>query len=136
MLNFVVWDTRSISVESWSISFWIAVRSVSEFVPFADWTASSFMRCSIDCTSLRAPSAVCTADMPSDALVEARSSPLICFLIFSDIARPAASSAARLILYPEESFSVDFDCCDVVTLSMRLEFIACILCCTTIPLPP
>ena len=58
-------------------------------------------RCSMECTSVRAPSAVCTADTPSWALVDARSRPRICFLIFSEMVNPAASSAARLILYPE-----------------------------------
>ena len=47
-LNFVVSDTRSISIESWSISSWIALRSVVEFVPFADCVASSFIRWSIE----------------------------------------------------------------------------------------
>ena len=48
-LNFVVSDTRSISVVSWSISSWIALRSVSlEFVPFAACVASSFIRWSIE----------------------------------------------------------------------------------------
>ena len=97
-LNLVVSATRSISVVSWSISDWIASRSVCELVPLEAWTASSFILWSIEWTSVSAPSAVCTADTPSSALVEAWSRPLICFLIFSEIERPAASSAARLIL--------------------------------------
>ena len=37
-------------------------------------------------------------ETPSSAFEEALSSPRICFLIFSEIVSPAASSAARLIL--------------------------------------
>ena len=39
-----------------------------------------------------------SANGTNSAFVEALSSPLICFLIFSEIVSPAASSAARLIL--------------------------------------
>src|SRR5699024_12398657 len=42
---------------------------------------------------------------PSCAFFSAISNPRICPRIFSEIARPAASSPARLIFSPEESFS-------------------------------
>ena len=97
-LNFVVSDTRSISVTNWSISSWIFWRSSWDIVPFPACTANSFILCNIEWTSVSAPSAVCTQEIPSCALEEAWSRPRICFLIFSEIESPAASSAARLIL--------------------------------------
>ena len=130
-LNFVVSETRSISPESWSISAWIASRSVCEFVPFAACVASSSIRWSMSCTSPSAPSAVCTEETPSCAFVEPRSRPRICRRIFSEMERPAASSAPRLILYPDESFSVDFFCLVSWMPSIRDVFIAMMLCATT-----
>ena len=60
------------------------------------------------CTSDSAPSAVCSIEMPSCALRTAMFRPLICERIFSLMARPAASSAALLILSPVESVRMDF----------------------------
>ena len=56
---------RSISDESWLTSFWIEVRALLSSEPFLYWTASSRMRCSMEWTSSRLPSAVCTMDTPS-----------------------------------------------------------------------
>jgi hypothetical protein len=52
-------------------------------------------------TSFIAPSAVCSKEMPSRALDEARLRPRIWPRNFSEIASPAASSAARLMRRPE-----------------------------------
>ena len=60
---------------------------------------ASAVQNSISCTSFNAPSAVCTQEIPSCAFADACVSPLICLLIFSEMDKPAASSAARLILY-------------------------------------
>ena len=65
------------------------------------------MRCRIEWTSVRAPSAVCTTEMPSWALRAATLRPPTCERRPSEIARPAASSAARLMRKPDESFSSD-----------------------------
>ena len=54
-----------------------------------------------------APSAVCTTEMPSCALRTATFRPPICERRPSLIDRPAASSAARLIRKPDDSFSSD-----------------------------
>ena len=90
---------RLISLLSWLTSFWSCLRSVpSSKVPLADCSASSYMRLSMSWTSVRAPSAVCTREMPSLALSWALSRPVIWARIFSEMARPAASSPARLIL--------------------------------------
>ncbi len=131
-LNFVVSDTRSISVRSCVTSSWIVWRSESALVPFDALVASSFMRCSISCTSVSAPSAVCTALMPSSAFREAWDRPRICLRIFSEMERPAASSAARFTLYPDDSFSADLDNVPCVMPNILLAFIALRLCCTTI----
>ena len=98
LLNCVVEPTLWISVFNCWTSSLRAVLSVVAFVPFAAWTASSLILWSIECTSFKAPSAVCTKEIPSWALSDALLRPLIWFLIFSEIERPAASSAARLIL--------------------------------------
>ena len=52
----------------------------------------------ISSVSWRAPSAVWISETPSCEFLVACSKPLICERIFSEIARPAASSPARLIL--------------------------------------
>ena len=62
------------------------------------------------------------------AFVEAWLRPRIWLLIFSEIARPAASSAARLMRYPEESFSVDFARLLETMPNIRFAFMDCILC--------
>ena len=78
------------SCTSWSISSWICSRSESALVPLA--------ACRISCISVIAPSAVFTTDTPSLALLFACFRHRSCALIFKEIARPAASSAALLIL--------------------------------------
>ena len=67
------------------------------------------MRCRIEWVSVRAPSAVCTTEMPSWALRTATLRPPTCERRPSEMARPAASSAARLMRKPLDSFSSDFD---------------------------
>ena len=84
-------------------------RASALFESFEAWTPRSRMRCRMLWTSVRAPSAVCTTEMPSWALRAATLSPPTCERRPSEIARPAASSAARLIRKPEESFSSDLD---------------------------
>ena len=63
------------------------------------------MRFSMAWTSVSAPSAVCATEMPSWALRVACLSPEIWARRFWEMTRPAASSAARLMRNPEESFS-------------------------------
>ena len=64
-LNCAELPMRVISDASWLASFWIDVRAVSSSEPFLYCTASSRMRCSIEWTSSRLPSAVCTMEAPS-----------------------------------------------------------------------
>ena len=68
-------------------------------------TARSRIRCRIECTSLSAPSAVCTSEIPSCALRIATREPFTSLRRASDFTSPAASSAARLIRNPDDSFS-------------------------------
>ena len=56
--------------------------------------------------AISAPSAVDNIDVASCALRTACVNPLICEDIFEEIARPAASSAAELILSPVDSRSI------------------------------
>ncbi len=56
---------RTSSAVSCVISAPILAWSPVERVPFDHWMASSRTRCRIECISLRAPSAVCTSEMPS-----------------------------------------------------------------------
>src|SRR5262245_59327470 len=65
--------------------------------------------------------------MPSCALRTATFRPLTCERSFSEMTRPAASSAARLIRKPEESFSSDFDIAVSLTVRLRYELIAAML---------
>ncbi len=113
----------------WLISSWIFSLSDALFVPFDAWTDSSRHRSIISCTSVRAPSAICIMEIPSSEFADACVSPRICLRIFSDMLRPAASSAALLILYPLESFSADFPRIPSVMPNWRSAFIALILCC-------
>jgi len=62
--------------------------------------------------------------MPSCAFFEARFRPRICDRIFSETARPEASSPARLIRIPDESFSVSFWTSRFVTPRERLANMA------------
>ena len=82
------------------------------------------MRCSIEWTSVRAPSAVCATEMPSWALRTPTLRPPTCERRPSEIARPAASSAARLMRKPLDSFSSDLDIWPCVTDRLRYELMA------------
>ncbi len=128
-LNFVRSLIASISVMIWSISSWIFCLSAALFVPFDAWTDNSMHRSIISCTSVRAPSAICIMEMPSSEFADACVSPRICLRIFSDMLKPAASSAALFTLYPLESFSADFPRIPSVMPNWRSAFIALILCC-------
>ena len=105
-LNSVSEATRAISavIDCTSRSRLLRWRSVS--VPLAAWTARSRTRCSMSFTPPRAPSATCTRLTPSSALREATFMPRIWVRISSLTARPAASSAARLMRRPDESRSI------------------------------
>ena len=108
-LNFELSRMRTSSAVSCATSAVILAWSDVDSVPLANWIDSSRTRCRIACISLREPSAVCTSEMPSCALRLACAVPRIWARMPSEIARPAASSAARLMRRPEESFSIDFD---------------------------
>ncbi len=107
MLNSVVLAMRSISSISWLISSWILRRSSRVLESFAASRARSCIFSRIASASFRPPSAVCTREMASSAFFWATLKPRICTAILVAIARPAASSAARLILRPEDSRSMD-----------------------------
>src|SRR5439155_7530606 len=112
----------SSSEASWVISaFWAEPSVVA--VLGAD-TARSRTRCRIAWTSLSAPSAVWTKLMPSWALAMAWLVPPISARRDSDLTRPAASSAARLIRKPEDSFSRDFERADDVVFRLRYALYA------------
>ena len=85
----------------------IAARESVSLESLADCTARSRMRWRIECVSVSAPSAVCTTLTPSWVLRTATLRPPICERRPSEMARPAASSAARLMRKPLESFSSD-----------------------------
>ena len=107
-LNVVVLAMRSSSCLSWPISFWMLPVAVVFRLPELDaWTDRSRMRCRIEVLSDSAPSAVCTTLVPSWVLRTAWVSPPICERRPSEIASPAASSAARLIRKPDDSRSSD-----------------------------
>src|SRR2546426_7105953 len=107
----------SSSVLSWVISAcWAEPSVVAEL---AAETARSRTRCRIDWTSFSEPSAVCTKLTRSWALEMAWLVPPISARRLSDLTRPAASSAARLIRNPEDSFSRDFERRSDVVLRLR-----------------
>jgi hypothetical protein len=87
-----------------SIRLWNSSSRVSLSVvltePLAAWIASSRRRVRIELTSLSAPSAVCTNEMPSLAFRLACSSERTCERRRSEMARPAASSAAVAMRRP------------------------------------
>ena len=89
---------------SWSMAELAVVLLPPEL---AFWTARSRMRWRMEVTSLRAPSAVWATEMPSWALRVATLRPPIWLRSDSLLTRPAASSAARLIRKPDDSFSSD-----------------------------
>src|SRR3954468_20633009 len=93
--------------------------SSSESVPFWYCTASSRVRWSIECTSCSEPSAVWTSETASCALRSAWPSPRTWPRSRSLIDRPAASSAARLIREPDDSFSIDFESFELVAIRFR-----------------
>src|SRR4051812_14846376 len=97
-------------------------------------TDRSRMRCRIECVSVSAPSDVCTTEMPSCVLRTATFRPPICERRPSEMARPAASSAARLMRKPEDSFSSDFCICPSVTDRLRYALSAAMLLLTRRPM--
>jgi len=106
-LKFVDWAIRLSSSTRLSASVVMFSRALVLFESFAAWTPRSRRRCRIECTSVSAPSAVWTTLMPSWALRAATFRPPTWERRPSEIARPAASSAARLIRKPDDSFSSD-----------------------------
>lgn len=121
---------------SWTSASTMA-RSSSVKVPLAALTASSLTRCNISWISFKAPSADWTMEIPSWAFADACVRPRICRRIFSEMARPAASSAALLIRQPDESFSVVFLFLETLIPNCRPAFHASIFVLTeSIPLPP
>ena len=120
---------------------WSSVTSASmlawesaSLVPFAYWTASSRIRWSMLWTSVSAPSAVWTIEMPSWAFRPAWLRPRTWARSFSLMARPAASSAARLMRRPEESFSTDLPKFTAVALRLRCALRASTLVLMRIPI--
>ncbi len=67
-LNFVCSAMFLTSPAIWKTSAAIASWSSELSVPLSNWTLRSRTRCSIECTSVSAPSAVWTSEMPSWAL--------------------------------------------------------------------
>src|SRR5206468_6156921 len=126
--NLVVETIRSSSELSWVNSVWAADCALASCEPeLEDCTDRSRMRCRIASVSFRAPSAVCTTLMPSWALRAATCRPPIWDCRPWLIDRPAASSAARLIRRPEESFSRELRICLSVEDRLRYAFIAAML---------
>ncbi len=101
-LNSVCVATRWISLISCCTSEFSAARSEAEFVAFELCTASSRMRCRLDPSSPKAPSATWASEMPSLALRAAWLRPRIWVVKRSEMARPAASSRALLMRRPED----------------------------------
>ena len=83
-----------ISLTRLSNSSLMVFLSAVEDEPLADWIASSRSRTRMLLTSFSAPSPTWTSEMPSLALREACDSERTCERRRSEIARPAASSAA------------------------------------------
>ena len=104
-MNVVAPAIRLISARRAVISVLTDAASVELRVLFAASTASSRMRWSMEWTSVSAPSAVWTIETPSWAFRWAWLRPVTWAFSFSLMARPAASSAARLIRRPLDSFS-------------------------------
>src|ERR671930_126718 len=78
-------------------------------------------------TSSRLPSAVCTIETPSWMLRWACARPRICARIFSEMPRPAASSAALLMRRPDERRSIDLETLSEVIDRRRCASIASML---------
>src|SRR3954470_10972802 len=133
-LNVVVSAMRSSSDLSWPISDWTFFRASAFMLPVLEaWTDRSRMRWRMLCVSVSAPSAVCTTEMPSWVLRTATLRPPICERRPSEMARPAASSAARLMRKPEESFSRDLLIWPSVTDRLRYALSAAMLLLTRRP---
>src|SRR5436305_9749898 len=130
-------ERRSISASEAVTSLLAAVRDSVYWVPLAAWTGRSRTRCRMAVVSLSAPSPVCSMLMPSWAFCDDCWKPPICERSFSLMERPAASSAARLIRKPEESFSRLDDIAFCVSLRCRYAFMAptLVLFCRLIILP-
>ena len=112
--------TRLISVDSAEISACAAALEAASLPPeLAACTDRSRIRFNIVCTSLSAPSAVCTTEMPSSALRVACFSPLTWARSPCEITSPAASSAARLMRKPDDSFSKLLPSCRFVPARLR-----------------
>src|SRR4051794_4569937 len=134
-LNVVVLAIRSSSALSWVISDWMfSLASLFRPPELEACTDRSRIRCRMLCVSVSAPSAVCTTEMPSWVLRTATFRPPICERRPSEMARPAASSAARLMRKPEESFSSDFCICPSVTERLRYALSAEMLLLTRRPI--
>src|SRR3569623_33557 len=89
------------------ISWLMLPRSVSDSVAFEAWTARSRIRCKLEVTSSRAPSAVWIIEIPSWAFIAAWFSPPIWDCIFVEMARPAASSAELVIRKPDDNRCIE-----------------------------
>ena len=111
--------TRSISDESACTSASSAARSELVLVALADCTANSRMRCKLLLICAKSPSAVCDREMPSLALRAAWLAPLICEVIRSLMAKPAASSLALLMRRPLDRRCMEVD--NEAWLCMRLR---------------
>src|SRR3954451_23519872 len=119
---------------SWVISFWVLDFASSFSEPeLLAWTERSRMRCRIEVVSDSAPSAVCTTLVPSWVLRTAWVRPPICERRPSEMARPAASSAALLMRKPEDSRSSDLFIEFWVVLRLRYAFSAATLVLTLRP---
>ncbi len=115
-LKRVVSAIRVSSEERASISSWMFCLALAFRLPsLAACTDRSRIRCRMEWLSVSAPSAVWTTEMPSWVLRTATLRPPTCERRPSEMARPAASSALRLMRKPLESFSRDLDICDWVT---------------------
>ena len=106
LLWFVLVAISSICNFSWATSSWIDERSTSVVVPVAACTDSSRIRAKMSLTPLKAPSAVCVIEIASLVFWIALAIPRICDVMRFEIARPAASSLALLILDPVERRSM------------------------------
>ena len=69
--------------------------------------------------SCRYPSAVWMNEMPFCAFMEAMRRPRICERIFSDTASPDASSPARLMRKPDDSFSMSLSAAMLLNFNCR-----------------
>src|SRR5688500_4838898 len=133
-LKVVVLAMRSSSDLSCPISDWMLFRASALTPPaLLAWTDRSRMRWRMLCVSVSAPSAVCTTEMPSWVLRTATFRPPIWDRSPSEMARPAASSAARLMRKPEESFSSDLLIWPSVTDRLRYALSAAMLLLTRRP---